>query len=631
MKRAALVVTALAACAAPPAEEGARSDALSFAGSATSNPSFETGLDGWLGGKSVLARQWLADAPDGAWVARVSATGEASYATIDDAPESIADAAAGRAYVATAYVRAAASATIGKSVHIRIRERGHDGALVKEWSSSAATLTATFQRIAIRATALRDGDTLDVRVSQTDARLGDAFYVDAITFGTPLVLAFPGAEGFGRSTPGGRGGKVFAVTRLDDYAPATVPPSERYRYAGTLRYALEEESVARRFIVFRVGGTIDAVAPIVVARPYTTIAGQTAPGGGIAIRRSGLNVLTHDVIVRGLRTRVGIGTCSTCGDPGDRDGLRVSSASGDSVHDVIFDHCSTSWAADENMSLWNWRFPDNPRIHDVTIQWSISSEALHCSKHQENGVYQCHSMGLLIGDHSRNVSVHHNLFAHDADRNPLVTGDATAEVINNVVYDFNWALKVTPNQTPLPTFVNAIGNWFQAGPDTPSSRRGITVSPDIDAATRIYVRGNVGPGRPADTGDDWLAVSGDPKYRSSSLATAASGITSTDATSAYEAVLARAGATAPKRDAIDAAVVASIRNRTGGIIDRVEDSVAGGFVTYANGAPPPDSDGDGVPDEFERTHGLAPANPSDGNGIAPSGYTWIEEYVNSLF
>lgn len=417
--------------------------------------------------------------------------------------------------------------------------------------------------------------------------------------GYPPVRAFPGAEGYGADTPGGRGGQVLEVTTLDPDG------------SGSLREALQ--TAGARIVVFRVGGTIELTQDLRIDEPFVTVAGQTAPGDGILIRGAGLRVQTHDVIVRGLRIRVGDDPAGPTGE--NRDGLGVADSS-EPPHDVIFDHCSVSWAIDENLQLW---YP----CHDITFQWCVTAEALNESLHPKGG----HSMGLLVGDHAQRISVHHNLFVHNRGRNPLMKGDTETEVINNVVY--NWGYGPTSFgdlEGAGPSTANVIGNTYLPGAD--SDGQGIKISSNVSDGTAIYVEGNVGPGRETDQGDDWLAVQGDEQYRSTTPAVPPSGITSQSAAEAYGLVMASAGAIVPSRDAVDQRLVQAVTDTTGSIIDSQDE--VGGWPTLAGGTAPTDTDHDGMPDSWETDHGLDPSDPSDGSDEAPSGYTWVEEYINGL-
>ncbi|MEM7034013.1 MAG: pectate lyase, partial [Chloroflexota bacterium] len=232
------------------------------------------------------------------------------------------------------------------------------------------------------------------------------------------IPAFPGAEGGGAWSLGGRGGRVIEVTNLKDSG------------SGSLRAALEASGP--RIVVFRVGGTIELKELIIIRNPYLTIAGQTAPGDGITLKDNGIRIMTHNVIVRYMRFRPGDDSKA---EGIDVDGINITNRPDDKndkdamVHDIILDHVSVSWAIDKNIGVWNSR-PEINEIENITIQWSIISEGLANNRHYEGE----HSKGVLIGEYSNNVSMHHNLFAHNTARNPKVKG-GSAEVINNVVYN----------------------------------------------------------------------------------------------------------------------------------------------------------------------------------------------------
>jgi len=407
--------------------------------------------------------------------------------------------------------------------------------------------------------------------------------------------AFPGAEGFGSTTGGGRGGAVIAVTTLDNSG------------AGSLREALKASGP--RIVVFRVGGIIDLDRDIVISNPFVTIAGQTAPGGGICLRGAGIPVKTHDVIMRGMRIRAGDGSRGQ--DYENRDCIGVGTGSGN-VHNVIVDHCSVSWSVDEAVSTW---FDD---CHDITFQYCIISEALYDSHHSK-GV---HSRGFLVGDHTRNISIHHNLFAHNNRRNPEWKGDTRGEFINNVVY--NWGKAGThfasEDQSMSPNYVNIINNYYKPGPDSYEENAiwFYTNNWAINSSSRVYISGNVNG-----------LMNGEEQYRVNEPATTPWGVTTSEAGDAYREVPANAGALLPRRDEVDERIVASVDNGTGGIID--SPSEVGGYPDYASGTPPADGDGDGMPDSWEEARGLNPDAADDDGDRDGDGYTNIEEYINGLF
>jgi pectate lyase len=203
------------------------------------------------------------------------------------------------------------------------------------------------------------------------------------------IPAFPGAEGAGAWTPGGRGGKVYVVTSLNDKGP------------GTLREAVE--SNGPRMVVFRVAGIISLETPLTITNPFITIAGQTAPGDGVCIRGQTTEINTHDVVIRYLRFRRG--------NLKSRD----DALGGHPVGNVIVDHVSASWGLDENLSLYRHvvNLPGGGikklPVENLTIQWCISSEALDLNNHAFGGTWG-----------GKNCSFHHNLFASNTGRNPSI-------------------------------------------------------------------------------------------------------------------------------------------------------------------------------------------------------------------
>jgi pectate lyase len=422
------------------------------------------------------------------------------------------------------------------------------------------------------------------------------------------LAVFPGAEGFGTRTRAGRGGKVFAVTSLADSGP------------GTLRAALSD--AAPKTVVFRVGGIIELKSHLFVAHPFVTIAGQTAPGDGIVLKDFGIVITTNDVLVQSIRVRPG-NTGAVRPDHNDAISILGPAGGGKGAYNVVLDHVSASWSEDETVTTWFG-------AHDVTVSWSIVSEALNHSRHPK----KTHSSGMLIGSRSDRVSIHHNLLAHNDFRNPLLISGGTLEVVNNVVYD--WGSLVTEIVDDAPMSVNIIGNWYKPGPSSKTPHE-ILINPSgKNLLPKIFVSGNAKEGEAAAPADDWARVQfgwrlkgvAPEKYRASGRFPTAP-IANSTAKEASTQVLEHAGATAPRRDSIDQRIVADVKNGTGSIIDSPDQ--VGGYPAFNRGVPPVDSDGDGIPDEWERRAGLDPANPSDGNADRDGdGYTNLEEYLHSL-
>lgn len=418
---------------------------------------------------------------------------------------------------------------------------------------------------------------------------------------------FPGAEGFGTRTVAGRGGKVIEVTSQADNGP------------GTLRAALDDADP--RTIVFRISGTIELERPIIVSHPFFTIAGQTAPGDGICIKNASLVIATHDVLIQHLRVRPGNEGKS---EPDDNDAITILGSHGkvsDGAYNVVIDHVSTSWSEDETISTWFG-------AHDVTISWCIISEGLNRSRHHKG----THSTGLLVGDSSDHVSIHHNLLAHNSFRNPLISKGGTHDVVNNVIYDCgNLAAEVFDEDSN--SFINFVGNFFRPGRSTEPGLFEIIIN--SKGVPKIFVDGNEGPHRASATAENWSLVSYKFNQQVAPLHYRATQrfvtwpITASTASEALPAVLNSAGAVRPKRDAVDSRIVADVKNGTGTLIDSPKQ--VGGYPTLVSATPPVDSDHDGIPDDWEKAHGLDPSNATDGNALAsPDGYTNLEVYLHSL-
>jgi len=414
----------------------------------------------------------------------------------------------------------------------------------------------------------------------------------------PVRPAFPGAEGFGASTPGGRGGRVVLVRNLDDSGP------------GSFRAAVEARGP--RTVVFQVGGLVTLRSAVVIREPFLTIAGQTAPGDGICFRGQSVQIQTHDVVVRHLRFR-----------PGDISGTEVDGVTvGSGSRRVILDHCSAGWSVDEGLSL-------SSDVADVTVQWCLIAEALHRSVHRKGP----HGYGSLVRA-TGGVTLHHDLWAHNAARNPRLGDDygrppwPLFDVRNNVIYDYGG---IASGMTGDNLRANYVGNYVRPGPSSDTTR-GVIVLTDT-AAVSYHVAGNVVEGRPAVTADNRLLFDragagagrlvtlSDEPFETPSVRT-------TGAAQALREVLAGVGATRPRRDAVDARVVREVGDRGGRIIDSQRE--VGGWPTYASGPAPADADADGMPDDWERAHGLDPADPADGRRTRDDGYTNLEFYLNEL-
>jgi hypothetical protein len=269
--------------------------------------------------------------------------------------------------------------------------------------------------------------------------------------------AFPGAVGWGANTDGGRGGRIIRVTTLDADGP------------GSFKAAIEARGP--RIVVFEVGGVIDLHRTVLkIFEPYLTVAGQTAPSPGITFIKGGIDIHGHDVIIRHIRVRTGAD-----GQP-KRSGWEPDAMGTVSAHHVIVDHCSLSWALDENMSASGPRFKgatvDEWRAntsHDVTFQYNVASEGLADSSHSKGE----HSKGSLVHDNVTNILFYRNVWAHNEERSPLFKGGVHGAVVNNLIYDpgkraihynlmaLEWGVRPYENGQ-----LSAVGNVMRAGPST---------------------------------------------------------------------------------------------------------------------------------------------------------------------
>ena len=449
------------------------------------------------------------------------------------------------------------------------------------------------------------------------------------------LLAFPGAEGGGCYVTGGRGGKVYHVTTLEDDA----------KNPGSLRYAVDQKGP--RTIVFDVAGTIELKSDLVVNNGDLTIAGQTAPGDGICLRNYCFHIKTDNVIVRYIRSRLG-----------DDSGAETDAAWARNQKDIIVDHCSFSWSVDETASFYG--------VENFTMQWCYITESLAASTH----VKGAHGYGGLWGGNK--ASYHHNLLAHHYSRTPRLVGNdefpekCLIDMRNNVIYNWGPVLGCYGGGGGSYNFVN---NYYKPGPATnekPAIAGRITQAGVDDTFFEhgvFYLSGNR-----FDYTSPYLGSKAQQNAKASDednyegLHIVASEYATKDdyiadrefvvrpttthtAEIAYEKVL-RYGGCCLRRDAIDERVANDVRTggysyvsgnkgsngSTGGLIDAPED--VGGYVEYTatelEMRNKLDSDGDGIPDNWEDMYGLDSADPSDALTTHKSGYSWFEYYLSTL-
>ena len=470
------------------------------------------------------------------------------------------------------------------------------------------------------------------------------------------IPAFPGAEGGGKYSFGGRGGKVFVVTSLADSGK------------GTLREACE--AGGPRIVVFNVAGEIRLERPIHIRAPYISIYGQTAPGDGVVVTGQTVEVDTHDVVIRYMRFRRGAMDVA----------FRDDACGGQGIGNIIYDHCSASWGLDEVMSMYRHVYDRQPDGHykkyptvNITIQDCIFAEGLDLYNH---------AFGASIGGH--NTYFARNLFANNISRNPSVAMDGDFNFVNNVI--FNWWNRSIDGGDENSRY-NIINNYFKAGPVTgydpkkltaeqqlKAYKKGKTDSPAIcyrilkpeasrdkskpDEYGKAYVAGNVVEGNSKVTEDNWnggvqpASKDATERIRATEAFEMPPHGTIMSAEEAFTHVLDNVGATLPRRDKVDERIVRGVRtglpeyNRNAmphtspyskrrlpddsyrlGII--TDPQQVGGLPQYG-GTPHNDTDGDGIPDEWEMAHGLDPNNPNDASATRDDGYMNIEFYANSI-
>ncbi|HEY4231946.1 MAG TPA: hypothetical protein VGM76_00840 [Lacipirellulaceae bacterium] len=367
---------------------------------------------------------------------------------------------------------------------------------------------------------------------------------------TPGEPAFTGAEGYGAYTPGGRGGQALYVDNLNDSGP------------GSLRAAIE--TTGPRTITFRTGGVIPLKSTLGITEPFITIDGQTAPGPGIMLRNHGIEVRTHDVVLRYFRVRVG-------DDAVDVKDIRAAEGGAgehalyfiDGSKNGIADHLSLSWSTTKVLSV--------TKLSDlITIQWCILSEGLN---------YAGHGFCSLAG--GNRVTWHHNLIAHNVSRNVRFQGLVDADFRNNVVYD--WGQKACYGEFDR---VNFVGNYYKAGPST--YQKPYLLFHDGKAVVMpgsLYVAKNILEGAGAAPGvneDNWRGIG--YYYERNTIAAKepfpAPPVTTESPETAYESVLKNAGASLPTRDSVDARVVKEVRDGIGHLVNSVAE--AGGWTEFSS-------------------------------------------------
>ncbi|MEJ6979985.1 polysaccharide lyase [Pedobacter sp. P351] len=433
------------------------------------------------------------------------------------------------------------------------------------------------------------------------------------------IPAFPGAEGGGAYSFGGRGGRVFVVTNLSDSGP------------GSLREACEEGGA--RIIVFNIAGIIRLKSPIVVRAPYITIAGNTAPGDGVCVAGESIWVNTHDVVIRHMRFRRGEAKYER----------RDDAIGGNPIGNIMLDHVSASWGLDENMSWYRHMYDAGdgsplqkmPTVN-ISIQNSIFSECLNTYRH---------AYGSTIG--GLNSTFMRNLWANNIARNPSIGMHGDFTMINNVV--FNWKHRSADGGDHRSMF-NVINNYYKPGPATIKDRpagyrilqpQGDRARKDTLILGRVYADGNIMEGNEKVTKNNWdggIQVAELPdagkhlNYIKVNKPFPMDPVTITSAQVAYETVLKNSGATLPRRDAVDIRIINEVR--TGkttyqdGIITDI--SQVGGYPEY-KGTPYKDSDNDGIPDTWEKKYGLNPKDPADAvSDINGDGYTNIEKFIHNI-
>jgi hypothetical protein len=435
-------------------------------------------------------------------------------------------------------------------------------------------------------------------------------------------IAFPGAEGFGQYATGGRGGKVFIVSNLNDDGAGS------FRQSATAKMP--------RIIVFAVSGTIHLEKRLTIAG-NVTIAGQSAPGDGICLADQPVSIGGDNTIIRYLRFRMG--------DKYQRGGMVDGNGADDAFGStrrkhIIIDHCSLSWSTDELLSVYAG--------DSSTLQWNLLAEPLNYSYHFETGDkdYEHHGYGGIWG--GRHLSAHHNLIAHCNSRTPRFDGirnapEENVDYRNNVIY--NWGHNNT--HAGEGGYYNIVNNYYKYGPSTGKGVKYQLLNPfnrkDIPYG-KFYVTGNYVDGAAEITGNNWLGVKvGSGKDDITQVKLEAPfdiiPVTTQPAEEACKLVLQQAGANLPRRDTLDQRIVRNVQSRTGNFIDvqggfphgTAYELTVGAWPVLQSAPAPQDMDKDGMPNEWENAHKLNPADAGDATQFTlHKQYTNIEVYLNSL-
>ena len=523
-----------------------------------------------------------------------------------------------------------------------------DGTLLQEGNVKTRNVTVsgltkattyTFTVYSLAKDFKSSGSSVSAKTAGTEDPIVDPVSIGYEDFMIPAVeedgvaRAFPGAEGGGMYVTGGRGGKVYHVTKLTDDG------SE-----GTLRYGIEKES-RPLVIVFDVAGVIPLAKALKIQNGNLTIAGQTAPGDGICLKNYNFRIAASNVILRFMRFRMG--------DEAKTEDDALNLYTGDNnIQDVIIDHCSLSWSTDECGSFYG--------MTNFSLQWCILSESLRNSIHEKGK----HGYGGIWG--GANATYHHNLLAHHDSRNPRIDHDYVStlkgpvSLINNVIYNWGDNSCYGGESKPGSDFkkYNIVNNYYKPGPATASGKVRFldpttnckncdSAHPDQVVPGHFYMSGNTMDGNDGYTADNW----------SGKATTASAGLIATikadtffryekesalslhHAQDAFDKVVGFAGASL-KRDAVDERVTRETKdgiftfngsNGSGrGFIDTQSD--VGGWPSYT-GTQVTDTDGDGIPDTIEDAWGLNKNIAADGAAVTldkNGRYTNLEMYLHFL-
>ena len=611
------------------------------------NPGFESGATTWVQSGSVISSSTSQPARSGTWKADLNGFG---YVSTESFYQTVTIPATVTSATLSFWLRIGTAETTTSTAYdkLSVQVQNSSGTVLKTLATySNLDKNTGYVQKSFDLSSYK-GQTIRLSIKGTeDYSLKTSFVLDDFVLGegsTPTTTpqpttpppttsargeAFPGAQGGGAASVGGRGGAVIEVTNLNDSG------------TGSLRACVA--ATGPRTCVFRVSGTIKLSSTLRVGNPYLTVAGQTSPGGGVSL--SGVNktvggmvqINAHDVIWR--YTRVRNGTNSSCSSSDCGGNIMVYDG-----YNIMVDHNTSQWNMDDGIGAWN---NSAARLNNVTFSWNLVAEGL--ASHPTGSITG--SSSSAKSDLMTNVDYHHNLMMNNSHRDPLLK-HKSARYVNNLHYNTYYYM----NQYIGGISADVIGNVYKQGPMTPTSmhevQAGVGNSSTASGSPSIYLSGNKGWHQTNSAGDQWLLANQSTGENGSQIGAIPSAWrrTSPLANSTFPIVaepvagleantlpivgasrkLDCSGTWVINRDTSEVRMITQYQNNTGITSLPVSENSVGGFPAIASGTPCADADHDGMPDVWETARGLNPNNAADRNTVAGNGYTNLENYLNGV-